>query len=230
MKEKKLTHTIHQMPPSLRLLIALAFAGIAFLLTRGRASSSIQFMAEWISFALVNLLLFWSTMATVQPDEIKRIAKKQDTSRTVLFLVVLSASFISLLIIVLLLKVLPGITESGYNVHIVLAAASVICSWVLIHTVLAIRYAHLFYTCKIKEDGIEKEHMGGLEFPNDKTPDYLDFAYFSFVIGMTFQVSDVRVSSSTIRRLALLHGVLSFGFNTVILALSINIISSFMQK
>lgn len=230
MIENRVIHAIHQMPAGLRLLISVALAGIAFLFTKGRATSSIQFMVGWLGFALANLVLFWTTMFTVQPDEIRGIAKKQDTSRTVLFLVVLSASFISLLIIVLLLKVLPGINESGYNVHLALAAASVVCSWVLIHTVFAVRYAHLFYSCKTTEDGIEKEHMGGLNFPNDETPDYLDFAYFSFVIGMTFQVSDVQVTSSTIRRLALLHGMLSFGFNTVILALSINIIAAFVQK
>ncbi|ADB42706.1 protein of unknown function DUF1345 (plasmid) [Spirosoma linguale DSM 74] len=233
MKENKFIHTVHQMSPSLRLLVAVTFAGIAFLLAKGRATSSIQFMVAWLSFALTNLVLFWTTMFTVQPDEIKSIAKKQDTSRTVLFLMVLSASFISLFIIVLLMKVLPAINESnesGYNVHLALAVASAVCSWGLIHTVFAVRYAHLYYTCKTNEDGIEKEHMGGLNFPNDETPDYVDFAYFSFVIGMTFQVSDVQVSSSTIRRLALLHGVLSFGFNTVIVALIINIISTFVQK
>jgi len=68
----------------------------------------------------------------------------------------------------------------------------------------------------------------GLEFPNQKAPDFLDFAYFSFVIGMTCQVSDVQVSSQGIRRLALVHGLLSFLFNTVILALSINLASSLL--
>lgn len=230
MNENRVIHTIHQTPAGLRLLIAVAFAGITFLVVKSRASSSIQFMAVWLSFAMVNLVLFWTTMATVQPHEIKQIAKKHDTGRIILFLVVLAASLFSLIAIVLLRKILPGISEAGYNVHIILTIASVICSWVLIHTVFAIRYAHLFYTCKTEEDGIEKEHFGGLNFPNDDEPDYMDFAYFSFVIGMTFQVSDVKVTSSHIRRLALLHGVLSFAFNTIIVALSINIISELIQK
>lgn len=80
------------------------------------------------------------------------------------------------------------------------------------------------------EPGIQKKESGGLAFPNDPEPDYLDFAYFSFVVGMTFQVSDVQITSSQIRRLALLHGLLSFGYNTVIVALSINIISGFIKK
>jgi uncharacterized membrane protein len=77
---------------------------------------------------------------------------------------------------------------------------------------------------------MDKEHRGGLDFLNEKRPDYLDFAYFSFVIGMTFQVSDVTVSSSRIRRLVLLHGLISFLFNTIIVALSINIIAGMVQK
>lgn len=77
---------------------------------------------------------------------------------------------------------------------------------------------------------MKKQKPGGLEFPNEKKPDYLDFTYFAFVIGMTFQVSDVDITSKRIRRLAWMHGVLSFAFNTIIVALTINIISGLVQK
>ena len=76
----------------------------------------------------------------------------------------------------------------------------------------------------------EKVHKGGLIFPNDEPPDYFDFAYFSFVIGMTWQVSDVQITSRRIRRIVLMHALLSFVYNTVILALSINIISGLIQR
>jgi uncharacterized membrane protein len=73
------------------------------------------------------------------------------------------------------------------------------------------------------------KHIGGLEFPGDAQPDYLDFAYFSFVLGMTFQVSDVQITSHRLRRVALLHSIISFFFTTVILALSINLLASLAQ-
>jgi uncharacterized membrane protein len=94
------------------------------------------------------------------------------------------------------------------------------------HTVFSLRYAHLFY----RESGAAPSEglAGGLAFPEEPEPDYLDFAYFAFVIGMTCQVSDVQITSRPIRHLALLHGVLSFAFNTVILALSVNIISGLL--
>ena len=107
--------------------------------------------------------------------------------------------------------------------HLFMAALAVLESWLLIHTVFTLRYAHLFYRSKqeVDVDG----SGGGLIFPGKGNPNYRDFAYFSFIIGMTCQVSDVSVTSHSMRLLALLHGLLSFAFNTVILALSINIIS-----
>lgn len=229
MKENKLLHAFHQLPAIARLLIAVALAGITFFVVRGK-SAPVQFMTVWVCFAVANLLMYLVTMFSAHPHEIEHIAKNQDTSLMVIFLVIVFASFISLFAIVLLLRILPNTAGPAYYYHVLLSVGSVACSWLLIHTIFAFRYAHLFYTCQSEEDAIKKKHRGGLLFPNDETPDYLDFAYFSFVIGMTFQVSDVQVSSSTIRRLALLHGLLSFLFNTVILALSINIIAGLVQK
>ena len=90
------------------------------------------------------------------------------------------------------------------------------------HTIFATKYAHIYYGDHETEPDI---HAGGLTFPDENKPDYLDFAYFSFVLGMTFQVSDIQVASKRLRKLALLHGILSFGFNTIIVALTINIIA-----
>lgn len=229
MKENKIIHGFHKLPALVRFFVAVAFSLLAFFLTKDKASP-VQFMSAWVCFALVTLALLWLTMFTAHPQEITHIAKNQDFSRTLIFLVILVASFASLFAIVVLLRILPNAGEKGYYYHVALLIGSVACSWFLIHTIFTFRYAHLFYTCETEEESIKKKHRGGLLFPNDKTPDYLDFAYFAFVIGMTFQVSDVQVSSSNIRRLALLHGLLSFMFNTVILALSINIIAGLVQK
>jgi len=94
----------------------------------------------------------------------------------------------------------------------------------MVHTMLALHYTHVFY-CSCESAG---PHHGGLSFPGGKQPDFLDFAYFSFVIGMTFQVSDVQVTSRRIRRIVLLHALLSFAFNTFILAFSINLASALL--
>jgi uncharacterized membrane protein len=109
--------------------------------------------------------------------------------------------------------------------HLLMGLIAVISSWMLVHTVFGLRYAHTYYGDPDGPAG-PQPHAGGLEFPGDRDPDYMDFAYFSFVIGMTFQVSDVQITSRDFRKLVLLHGMLSFGFNTVILALTINTVSN----
>lgn len=228
MNESKLIHSFHKLPAIVKFFISLAAAVICFLLMR-QQSVPFQFMSAWVCFSLVDLILTWIVMFTAHPQEITIIAKKQDFSRLLIFFIILVASIVSLVAIVLLLRALPAPGQRGYYNHIILSISSVTCSWILIHTLFTIRYAHLFYTSK-KDDAIEKEYRGGLDFPNEKRPDYLDFAYFSFVIGMTFQVSDVTVSSGIIRRLVLVHGLISFLFNTTIVALIINIIASVIQK
>lgn len=113
------------------------------------------------------------------------------------------------------LKDTPGVERS---LHVALVAATLMLSWLLTHIVFAFRYAHEWYDL---DDGGRTK--GGLDFPSDDQPDYIDFLYFSVVIGMTFQVSDVQITGRFLRRLALLHGLLSFLFNTVIVALTVNI-------
>ena len=110
--------------------------------------------------------------------------------------------------------------EVGFAIGV--AIASVVIGWCLTHATYALRYAHLFY----RDDGTPCD---GLSFPQTPEPDDYDFLYFSFVIGMTFQVSDVQVNDPGIRRLVLLHGIVSFAYNTAILALGINLISSWLH-
>ena len=132
------------------------------------------------------------------------------------------AACMSLLAVILVLQEHKALQKIG-GLHLFMAAMAVIESWLLIHTVFTLHYAHVFYR-SMQEADVEGSG-GGLIFPGGDNPDYEDFAYFSFVVGMTCQVSDVNVSSRSMRRLTLLHGLLSFAFNTMILALSINIIS-----
>ena len=110
--------------------------------------------------------------------------------------------------------------EMGFAVAV--AIASAVIGWFLTHATYALRYAHLFY----RDDGTPCD---GLNFPQTPYPDDYDFLYFSYVIGMTFQVSDVQVNDAGIRKMVLLHGIVSFGYNTAILALGINLISNLLH-
>ena len=209
---------------------------MVFLLTKTMTTWIISLMETWIAFAAFHLIFSWIIILSYHPQKVKAIADKEDTSSPVIFLFVVMAAFISLFAVIFLLQSIPNISKRGLSFHILLAIASVFCSWTLIHTLFTLRYAHLYYT--VKEQNIydnihkndKKEDIEGLDFPDEKNPDYLDFAYFSFVIGMTFQVSDVQITSRKIRRLVLLHALLSFVYNTVIVALSINIISGIISK
>ncbi|MVN21220.1 DUF1345 domain-containing protein [Mucilaginibacter sp. HMF7410] len=178
-------------------------------------------MLTWISYAFSILFISWIFILSTHPKDVRKTAKLEDSSLTFIFFFIVSSAFASLFAVVLLLQSIKGKSPEQITAHVMLSIASVAISWWLTHTVFTIRYAHLYYGDR---DGIEG-YDGGLDFPKEPEPDYMDFVYFAFVIGMTFQVSDVEISSRKIRRLAWAHGILSFVFNTVIVALSINIIS-----
>ncbi|MFD2147356.1 DUF1345 domain-containing protein [Mucilaginibacter antarcticus] len=207
-----------------RVYIALGLALVAFFLTRTKFSWPETSLISWITFAFTIVVMDWIIILNAHPKQIRKIAKLEDSSRTLIFLFVIFAALISLSAILFLLKATKGKADDVVLGHVLLAMASVVVSWWLVHTLFTMRYAHLFYTA----DEGQSTPIGGLEFPGDEEPDYLDFVYFSFVVGMTFQVSDVEISSRHIRRLTLIHGVVSFVFNTAIVALSINVVSSLM--
>lgn len=209
-----------------RALIALAAAAIVFALLPGKHILPVRIIAAWDAFGATILLMAWATIVTADPSEVSGTARLQDSSYTAIFLSVIVAACASLFALGYLLGAVKDLSKGRMSEHVVMAVGTVLCSWALVHTVFALRYAHLFYLAGDESAG--GNPRGGLDFPNEKKPDYLDFTYFSFVIGMTFQVSDVQITSRGIRRLALLHGLVSFAFNTVILALSINIISGLL--
>ncbi len=213
-----------------KLIISIIASAIVFFISRYSASGIISFMLTWIAFAFSNLFCSWVIILSYHPIEVKGIAKEEDSSSIFIFFLVLMAAFISLFAIIFLLRSLPDESKKGLNIHILLSIASIFCSWTLIHTLFSFRYAHKYYDNFDRSDIDNDEGGEGLDFPNEKNPDFLDFVYFSFIIGMTFQVSDVEITSRDIRRLALLHSFLSFIYNTVIVALSINIISGVISK
>src|ERR1700730_12980378 len=211
----------------LRLFIALIVSLIVFVLTIGRLQLLVQAIAVWNVFAWSMTVLTWTRIILTGAKTSVQTAKLQDTTRFVIFLFVVFAAVASLVSVAILIGGAKGLGQKTLTEHLFLAAATVVSSWFLVHTVFAMHYAHGYY--HDEDEGPGFSSAGGLEFPDEKEPDFLDFAYFSFVIGMTCQVSDVQVSSHSMRRLALVHGVLSFIFNTVILALSISLASGLLS-
>ncbi|GGB79071.1 hypothetical protein GCM10011325_03260 [Dyadobacter sediminis] len=188
-------------------------------------------MLTWLSYCLTSLFLSWVTILSSHPSEVKKEVFAQDSSRTLIFLFTVTAAFASLFAILILLQSSSQTSsQADLDGHILLSLACVISSWCLVHTIFTMRYAHLYYQNVKNTDRNKNQKPAGLDFPDEDQPDYLDFTYFSFVLGMTFQVSDVTINSKEIRRLVLVHSLLSFAFNTVIVAFSINIVSGLMQK
>jgi uncharacterized membrane protein len=178
----------------------------------------VRLIIGWDAFGITTLALIWVAIYTADAARIRAVAASEDLSRLLSFVFVLVAAAASLLAVVLLLGTSHGLPPAVLARHIALSGVAVVVSWLLVHTVFTLRYAHQYYDAN--PDGSD---MGGLEFPGgDKEPNYLDIAYFAFVVGMTAQTADVSISGRPQRRLALLHGLISFAFNTALVALVIN--------
>lgn len=205
-----------------RQIIALINTSVVFMLMYHQ-KLEVLVLTTWCTYSAVNLILDGLIVFSNSATEVKMFAAEEDSSKTFVFLFIIFSALFSLLAVVQLL-ISVKTNPADFNSQALLSVLSVVLSWFLIHTVFTLRYAHLFYR------SIKKGKEKGICFPGDEDPDYTDFAYFSFTIGMTFQVSDVEVAAKDIRKLVLLHGLLSFAFNTSIIALSINIISSLLSK
>lgn len=214
-----------------KLGISLVCGVAAVILSSSLAEKPINWMIGWLMYSGVHIGLMWVTILSAHPSEVRREVSGQDPSRILSALFVVGSSFVSLFAILFLLQSARSAASwENLTVHVILSFSCIICSWVLVHTVFTLRYAHMFYGRTRRDKHDHSKQLRGLEFPEEPEPDYLDFTYFSFVLGMTFQVSDVTISSREIRRIALVHGLLSFAFNTLLVALTINVVSGLIQK
>lgn len=201
-----------------KLVIAIV-AGTLFtlVLLGSRIDGMARLLAGWDVGVLVYLVFAARFMHRYDVARIKKRAAEEDEGGLVILLLSIVATFASLVAIVF---ALVGAKQGGSHLAIGLTIATIVLSWTFVHTIFAFHYAHEYYG--ERRDGI----IGGLEFPGDKAPDYRDFLYFSLVIGMTSQVSDVQITSKVIRRMVSMHGVLSFFFNLVVLALTVNVVAN----
>ena len=209
-----------------RLGLGLAAGAAVFFVARGHLRLWTAAIAGWNAVAVVILALDWVTILRTPQRKIRQLAQQQDLSRFLVFLFVVVTASAALFAVGFLVSVKRSQSGSHFIVHLVLTLLTVIFSWALVHTVYGLRYAHAFYGDS-DEPGVNR-HASGLVFPGERSPDYFDFAYFSFVVGMTCQVSDVQITSRRMRHITLFHSVLSFGFNTIILALLINTVSGLL--
>jgi uncharacterized membrane protein len=200
--------------PRLFLSAAVGIA-VAILLPATLHGATRELIAWDVGVALY-LILAIKIMATSDIDKIRRQAARQDEGRiAVLFLTAVAA----LASLGAILAELGGANKAAP--HLALAVVTILLSWMFTHTIFALHYAYEYYD--------ENKHRGGgLKFPGDDPPDYWDFLYFSLVIGMTSQVSDVAVTSGKVRRMVAGHGVVSFIFNATLLALTVNIAASLL--
>ena len=198
-----------------RTFIAIVIGVVAFFPLPGSLRLVTRLLISWDIFVALYLVLVYAMMYRSGLKRIKRNAALQDDGRFLILLITLLGAFASLAAIIFELG------ASQHSMHgLALATLTIVLSWATVHTAFALHYAH---------DYFRGGKTGGLQFPSGDThehPDYWDFVYFSFVIGMTAQVSDVGITDKIIRRTATVHGIISFFFNTALLALMVNIAAS----
>jgi uncharacterized membrane protein len=198
-----------------RTFISMAVGIMAFFLLPGSLRPVTRMLIGWDVFIALYLVLVYAMMLRSEFAYIRRNAVLQDDGRFLILLVTALGAFASIAAIVF---ELGASNRSGPQ--LALATVTIALSWAAVHTAFALHYAHDYY---------RDPQPGGLQFPSGdhhEHADYWDFVYFSFVIGMTAQVSDVGITDKTIRRTATAHGIISFIFNTALVALMVNIAAS----
>jgi len=202
-----------------RLLVAIGIAA-ALLVALRQPLFWTRFLIAWNAAALVYLGAVFVMMARSDVSRMRTRAATQDEGAVFILFIACAAAAVSLAAIA---TEFQGSASVGFRVA--LAVSTILCSWLFVHVSFALHYAHEFYG-----EGVDEE-TGGLQFPKPGyEPDYWDFLYFAANLGAAAQTSDVMITSPAMRRLVLAHTVLSFLFNTTILALAVNVGSSLLNS
>jgi uncharacterized membrane protein len=199
-----------------RLAVAAVTTFVAVALLSPRMALPLALMGGWDVGGLSLLVLAWLAIGGCDARLTQSRAASQDPGRTAVYLLITLTASVSLFGAVVLAHRAKSMMGGDALTPALLSVTTVAVSWLVTQTALTLRYAHLYY----RED---HEGVGGVEFPGRRPPTYLDFAYFAFTIGMTFQTSDVVVTSPVIRSTVLAHAMLSFAYNTAILAFALQL-------
>jgi uncharacterized membrane protein len=194
---------------------------VLFLLLPDSLRVATRALIAWNVAVLLYLVAATVVVCRFERGHVRQRAEEEDEGGALILVLTVAAAVASLAAIFIELAGDPG--EKVNAPSATLALTTVVLSWVFIHTIFAFRYAHEFY------GAAQSGHKGGLQFPGDDHPDYWDFVYFSFVIGVAAQVSDVQVIGKTLRRQVIAHGVLAFFYNVTVIALLVNIGSSIIR-
>jgi uncharacterized membrane protein len=205
-----------------RLVLATGVCVLAPLLLPASLGAPTRALVAWDLGALLYLALALVLMLRGNVEEMRSRAQVEDDGAVAVLVLTLVAAAASVAAIVLELVGSRDLPAASQRPHLALAVATILVSWFFVHTAFAIHYAHEYH---VERDG--PQHPA-LEFPGVEPPAYVDFLYFSFVIGTTSQTADVSIASPTMRRLALVHGVVAFLFNTTLLALTVNVAAGLM--
>jgi uncharacterized membrane protein len=201
---------------------AMAAAAGALAVLPRSLSGSVREALIWISAAAVYLGVTIVMMIRCNSDTIAKRAARQDDSRAVIIALVLLAIASSFVSIAGLMTEAKEAARQVKLMYLSLAALTIVVSWFVMQVSFTLHYAHEFY----RPSATSRDLAGGLVFPGEDKPDYWDFLYFATSIGATSQTSDVGIRSRAIRRLATVHAVVSFFFNSAVLALTINLAAS----
>ena len=197
------------------MVIGAVFAAVMFRYTMPAPA----LLMGWDLAAVIYLVMVWAAVYRMNAEVTARMAGREDPSNPVAELVVVAASIAALVAVAFALVRAGETSGSTKGLLIGLGAGSVAVSWLVVHTVYTLRYARSYYG----------DPPGGIDFNEEDRPVYLDFAYFSFTLGMTFQVSDTNITTKAIRHLALRHALISYVFGAVILATAINVFASLLH-
>ena len=215
-----LWHLVRARP---RLGISCLAGVLGFLLLPPTLAASTRALITWDIGASVYLVLAWAVIGGASVQHMRWSARLQDDGATAMLFLTVTAALASLAAIILELSGLKTYPATRQSLLVGLVATTFVVSWLLVHTSFALHYAHAYYV------SLDKQHEGPLEFPRQDSPVYMDFLYFSMVIGMTCQTADVGIANTRMRRLVMAHGLVAFAFNTTLLALTINSVASLLS-
>ena len=215
----------HRMPGAIaRTVMATAAGAVATSCVPTTVQWPMRIAVGWVAGSALFLALIWAVILRMNPAETRRRAEADDAGRAAVLLIAVFASCLSLLAATRVIAAAGELTDPDERVFwTIIGCAAVVTSWLLTHSVYALRYARLYYR-RVSKNSARANAPNGMTFPGGRPPCDLDFAYFAFTLGTCFQTSDVSVNCTRVRRAVLVHVLVSFAYNTTIIASVVNLL------